>query len=107
MNCPKCQQHAMDPESLHGVSYERCPHCQGMFYEGPVLEKVIAEGIGSRDSLAFSVQSDLMDPITAHCFRCARDMTPVMMQGVRIDRCDKCQGVFLDQGEVASLQFAR
>ena len=107
MNCPKCRHYEMDPETAHGVSYERCSHCQGMFYEASALEKVVREGIPTRDSLAFSVQSDMMDGVTAHCFRSQLDMTPVVLQSVRIDRCGKCNGVFLDQGEVASLVFAR
>ena len=97
----------MDPETAHGVSYERCASCQGMFYDAVALEKVVREGITTRDSLAFSVQSDLMDEVVAHCFRCHQDMKPVVLQGVRIDKCSKCNGVFLDQGEVASLVFAR
>jgi Zn-finger nucleic acid-binding protein len=97
----------MDSETNGGVSYERCRYCQGMFYEAAALEKVIREGITTRDSLAFSVQSDMMDTIAAHCFRCSVDMAPVEKNGVRIDQCPKCSGMFLDQGEVASLVFAR
>ena len=107
MNCPKCREPEMDSETSHEVRYERCPRCDGMFYEQLVLQRVLAQGLGTRDSLAFSVQSDQMDTIPAHCFRCQLDMTPVMMNGIRIDECSKCKGVFLDQGEVASLIFAR
>ena len=106
MMCPKCQ-HEMQPETANGVSYERCAHCEGMFYEQVALQKVLADGTGTRDSLAFSVHSDLMDAINAHCFRCDVDMTPRMTNGVRVDECETCKGVFLDQGEVASLIFAR
>jgi Zn-finger nucleic acid-binding protein len=108
MNCPKCREPQMDPEiASNGVSYQRCPHCSGMFYEPDALQQVIRDGSGTRDSLAFSVQSDMMDELPAHCFRCKVDMQQRLHNGIRVDECPTCRGVFLDQGEVATLIFAR
>jgi Zn-finger nucleic acid-binding protein len=107
VNCPKCRERELEPETTNGVSFLRCLYCQGMFYEAEVLERVVREGLATRDSLAFSVQSDQMDELVAHCFRCGVDMNPVVINGVRVDKCGKCKAVFLDQGEVASLVFAR
>lgn len=40
------------------------------------------------------------------CPRCGSDMTEVVLERVKIDRCTACGGIFLDKGELESLTRA-
>jgi len=47
-----------------------------------------------------------MDAVAAHCHRCDKPMTAGTGPAeLRIDRCEECGGIFLDQGELATLQL--
>jgi hypothetical protein len=41
------------------------------------------------------------------CPRCGSDMTEVVFERVKIDRCTACRGIFLDKGELEILTRAR
>jgi len=38
-----------------------------------------------------------------HCPKCAGTLVEITHEGVRIDRCDKCNGVWFDAGELEQL----
>lgn len=40
------------------------------------------------------------------CPRCAAQMNEVLIEQVRVDRCGKCGGIFLDKGELEILTLA-
>ncbi len=95
LDCPKCRQWKMHRESFQGIEIDRCGTCQGMFLDRGELE-------------AFSHTSDAMDAVSAWCPRCQEGMAAVTSQGgLRVDVCRRCRAVFLDQGELASLQLER
>jgi len=107
MNCPKCRSLQMNPETYEGVEIERCPVCKGMFFDRGEIRALIEKQQGNVvDNLKFSPTSDVMDGMAAHCFRCEQDMVPVKAPGdVVINECPSCKGIFLDQGELATLQL--
>ena len=107
--CPKCRKEPMKAETFEGVEIDRCPVCKGMFFDKGELEEMLVRGEGNTaDTLGFSAVSDAMDQIRAHCPRCLQDMQAVTGPAdVRIDICNRCSGVFLDQGEFATLQLAK
>jgi hypothetical protein len=37
------------------------------------------------------------------CPKCGHDMTVLDMNGVEVDRCTRCEGIFLDKGELMDL----
>ena len=37
------------------------------------------------------------------CPRCGKGLAPVVYQGVTVDQCPACQGVWLDRGELETL----
>ena len=103
--CPKCRREAMTQETFGGIEIDRCPVCKGVFLDKGELEKLIAQN-ASADTLGFSAMSDAMDEVPAHCPRCDAAMPArTGPAGLRIDMCDKCGGIFLDQGELATLQL--
>jgi Zn-finger nucleic acid-binding protein len=38
-----------------------------------------------------------------NCPRCTRDLVEVDRDGITIDRCDGCRGIWLDRGELEKL----
>ncbi len=107
MKCPKCRKEEMKSETYEGIEIDRCPVCKGMFLDRGELKALIGEEQGNiADNLAFSPTSDAMDDVPAHCFRCSRDMTPTNAPGdVLVNLCESCAAIFLDQGELATIQF--
>ncbi len=96
----------MSQEVYEGTEIDRCPTCRGMYFDRGELRRMARLDVGTGDTLAFSAISDTMDKIKAHCHKCAVDMTPQMgPAGIRIDKCPKCSGIFLDEGELATLQL--
>lgn len=106
LNCPKCRIETMKLEVYEGIEVDRCPACKGIFLDRGELKGMIAKKMGHKaDTLLFSAMSDQMDEVPAHCPKCNQDMSPVKGPGeVRIEQCPSCNGVFLDQGELATLQ---
>jgi Zn-finger nucleic acid-binding protein len=106
-NCPKCRREPLVNETYEGVEIERCPVCKGMLFDHGELEALLGKNLGgTADTFAFSPTSDVMDQVAAHCDRCGQGMTPCMGPAeVRLDWCSTCGSVFLDQGELATLQL--
>jgi len=106
MKCPKCPDQAMELETWPGAELERCPRCQGLFLDAGELERLIVARYGGRiDSLGFTPLSDSQDQKSGTCDRCRKEMDPFLgPHNVRLDRCPKCNAVFLDQGELAHMR---
>jgi Zn-finger nucleic acid-binding protein len=41
------------------------------------------------------------------CPKCGHDMAEEELEGVRVDRCSFCEGVFLDAGELDQVMLKR
>lgn len=39
-----------------------------------------------------------------HCPKCGKELKTIDLQGVQIDRCVGCQGIWLDKGELDDLR---
>ena len=107
LNCPKCRTESMVKETYEGVEIDRCPACKGLYLDSGELKELIAKKMGNTaDTLVFSATSDHMDPIKAYCLRCNKYMNVMVGPGkIRVDLCPNCKAVFLDQGELASIQL--
>ncbi len=108
MKCPKCRVVEMIPATYEGVEIDRCPRCEGMFFDPGELEHMLqsqaAEGV---DKMEFTVLSDKHDVMVGRCDRCDVEMQPIRgPAGFRIDRCPTCGSVYLDQGELSAMRHA-
>lgn len=108
MKCPKCKIAEMGPATFEGVEIDRCPRCEGIFFDKGELEHMMqsraAEGL---DRAEFTVLSDKHDMMVGRCQRCDVEMQPCVGPAkLRIDRCPKCGGIYLDQGELAAMRNA-
>lgn len=97
----------MTAETFEGVQIDRCGTCKGIFLDQGELGAMLERKLGSKaDTFQFSATSDAMDVVNAHCTKCDQAMDArTTGSGLRVDVCAKCLGVFLDQGELASLQL--
>jgi Zn-finger nucleic acid-binding protein len=107
--CPKCRPEEMKEETYEGITIDRCPVCKGVYLDRGELDALLTKQLGPQvDAFAFSATSDVMDAVPGTCPRCDQEMEPVVgPDGIRVDQCMKCEGVFLEQGELATLQLAR
>jgi len=107
MNCPKCRQEPMRSETHSHIAFERCPVCKGIYLDEGDLERLVSEtDAGSVDTFAYSPVSQAMDDVHGYCFRCDQQMTSYVGPAeLRLDKCERCGGTFLDQGELATLQL--
>jgi Zn-finger nucleic acid-binding protein len=97
----------MKPETVLTVTLDRCPICRGIFLDKGELEQLLGKELGNTaDSLASTHTSDDMDLLPATCPRCQKPMMSLVGGGeIRFEWCDGCEAVFLDRGELASLQL--
>lgn len=107
MKCGKCQEAEMALENFGGIEIDRCPKCRGLFLDRGELEKLLAQDLGyDADTPDFSIHSEKMNEQSADCGRCGQRMEPLVpLEGVKVDFCRPCGGVFLDEGELAAFQF--
>lgn len=56
-----------------------------------------------RDSLREAAKARGEDAPTLDCPRCDGRLREMVFDDVRIDRCDKCEGVWLDTGELEQI----
>ncbi len=102
MRCPKCPEVELSADFHGEVEIDRCSSCSGFFLGWGALSTLLGDpSITDIDSIgkspAIAAERDAM---TATCRRCDVVMRPVETRfGVRLDNCDNCGGVFLDQGE--------
>ena len=95
MKCPR-DSDALVPSTRKRVEIDVCPTCQGVWLD----PKELAELIGSWRDLPRAQQAQA-DPLS--CPRGCGPMTPCYYSELRqvlIDRCPRCQGIWLDHREI-------
>ncbi len=108
MLCPKCRTEEMNTKAFQQIEIDRCTYCKGIFLDYGELQELVHKKVAtSADSLRYSALSDAMDAAQAHCPRCDLPMVPRQVAGVvKVDFCTSCGGVFVDQGELATIQLS-
>jgi Zn-finger nucleic acid-binding protein len=95
----------MQTATFEGIELDRCDICRGIFFDRGELDQMIQRKVPGADALAYAALSETMDELAAICPRCEREMAPrIGAAQIKMDVCDKCDSVFLDQGELAALQ---
>jgi len=95
-SCPKCQSKLIHI-SPGGMVIELCSSCGGTWFDAGELTMLIKvyKEFGPEDGEE-----------SVGCLRCEGTMREIAFPGtdVKIDRCPKCAGVWLDKGELEILQ---
>ncbi|MBN2496946.1 MAG: zf-TFIIB domain-containing protein [Deltaproteobacteria bacterium] len=106
MKCPKCRLPEMEHIMFEGIAVERCPTCRGLALSRAQMEILLRSRLGEvADNPVFAPTPEALDNASAWCERCEREME--LVKGpfdVFVDWCPGCGLIFLDPGELASLQ---
>jgi len=112
MNCPKCNCE-LDSANINGVMLETCDSCEGIWFDPEELIKIIqipeeelrVSNIAS--SLEESHEDDFHESgFRTTCPKCGETMevqTYSYDSGIKMDKCNSCGGVWLDDGEIKSV----
>lgn len=96
--CPR-DRTALVQQALEGVAVDACPKCSGAFFDADELGR--ATGDKELKQYLASVHGAASSPMV--CPACGGLMDLDKVDGVEIDHCTDCQGVWLDAGEMDRL----
>lgn len=110
MKCPKCQIENLGEFSVEGVTVNRCPACDGVWFDAHELTELLAEDARHVSALLRSRVQDQADGKKGQCPRDSAALLRVYSsidKSVIIDACPECHGIWLDGGEFAKLFAAK
>jgi Zn-finger nucleic acid-binding protein len=76
------------------VELDRCNFCKGLWFDGGELSAVLGKPVTPKLDAGSTSRS---------CATCRLAMTPAVLGGLRVEVCTKCKGIFLDEGELVTL----
>ena len=102
--CVKCNS-ILDKATFQGLEVDLCPKCGGLWLDrGEIARaaKLPAEELAHLRSLLTGQPGPPPIPTesVAPCPFCPGTLAEVMLGDVHDDYCNKCQGIFLDRGEL-------
>ena len=105
MDCPRCRKPEMINGRIRGsdVAVDRCGSCGGLWFDGSELTQVLDVAMKE-----LSVPRDAIDS----GYVCPRDGKPLYsfqypQTRVMIGMCKKCEGLWLDKGDMTGIKQAR
>jgi uncharacterized protein len=102
--CVKCNS-ILDRATFQGLEVDLCPRCGGLWLDrGEIARaaKLPAQELAHLRSLLTGQPGPPPIPTesVAPCPVCPGSLAEVMLGNVHVDYCNKCQGIFLDRGEL-------
>jgi Zn-finger nucleic acid-binding protein len=113
MNCPVCNR-SLTAEKYEYLPYHSCKQCGGMWVDAKLLKNLavrlaVDTNIKPCEKKFFqprTVERPSKDDRIRLCPKCSAGMKQVNYaydSNVIIDRCDACEGIWLDSGEMTQL----
>lgn len=108
--CPVCSV-PLEEISLHSEKVDRCPQCNGIYFDKGELESII-KLVDLVNSVQLSEEEiDTIDPSEhERKLHCSVDQTLMEKReigGYVIDICPTCSGIWLDNDELALLKMTQ
>ena len=100
MICPVCRIELIGVERSR-VELDYCISCRGLWFDRGELD-LLAELTGA-DLRALSDDARPEQATHRRCPRCRKNLQEVAVGTIRIDRCPRGEGLWLDRGELGSL----
>ena len=106
MKCPKCITRNLVATKVREVEVDRCKHCHGVWCDHHELGELLGQ---SKWRLTKLMGSKSRDELNRRIGICPRDAAELMRVSsadnpqVVLDSCPKCQGIWLDGGELDKL----
>lgn len=107
MKCPKCHDELGETNlgEYDFKSLDVCPSCQGAWFDKGKLDALDDSVLTNVEELSF-IPAKLGD-VRYACPKCHGDLDPVSPvddEHLVLDRCPKCEGFWLDPGELDALR---
>jgi Zn-finger nucleic acid-binding protein len=85
--------------NVREIELDVCPKCMGIWFDSSELDKILGA------DKSFEEMAYLSKPLgeNINCPSCNDKMEYSTVQGTTIDFCRKCEGVWLDAGELTEL----
>ena len=104
-DCPRCHVPMREIEA-QSATIDRCERCQGTFFD----QGEMFAALGTTADTSYWDRPDVVSPVREGKLACPRCHARMLAQDVRhendhaeIDRCARCQGIWLDPGEAERL----
>lgn len=101
MNCPKCKAE-LESLKIKGLTIQYCKTCKAMWIKFPTLKKI---------GEMLDLKSDILNPADMEavkvkeearsCPDCGKAMEKVYFNGIIVDKCSDCSGIWFDNGELS------
>lgn len=106
-DCPRCYRILVE-EEFEGVRVDACPGCGGIWFDEGELPRLAQAGAGAlrrlddrhTDTGFYTRRSQ------ARCPTCRAPLTEFTLPhapDVKLDGCQTCRGIWIDEGELADL----
>ncbi|MEW6277596.1 MAG: DUF6159 family protein [Candidatus Eremiobacterota bacterium] len=103
--CPGCHE-GMNRRQVNGVVLDLCNQCGGMWLEPGEPERLLKLRPLPRmlRMPQARLEACLVPEGSRRCQACQRALRLESIEGVRVDTCSACGGLFLDRGELGQLE---
>jgi len=100
--CLKCKS-TMVTQIINGVEVDFCLKCQGIWFDKLELEKVLGS---NKDNLLMELSSSgkVSNFTCPKCYSYLYQIELIQGSGIIVETCFKCDGFFLDKGELIKLK---
>lgn len=108
MNCPKCDN-GFEVIQFHEVELDRCKGCGGLWFDEGELKKIEDMELSGADISDFDKRNtEHMEHGAGEgkCPKCENPLCEINFMyesKIRIDACEVCGGLWLDQGELSEI----
>ena len=108
MQCMKCEE-VMQKTIYEGVLVDYCSGCHSFWLDGGEFERILkGQKWDVERAFADSEREKAIEAKKkqdfANCPRCGEgEMHPYKRNNVRVEQCDKCDGLFFDDGELEAI----
>ena len=104
LTCPKCSE-VLCKKQIAGMELDMCSACGGLWFDkGELVKFKLRADFWDADELEVSASARKAPPssltVKLPCPGCDETLGGIETDGVVIDVCRGCQGVWLDKGEL-------
>lgn len=103
--CPRCADTVL-VDGVGALHEAVCPDCRGRFLDAEATTRVVVDELGVDRQLLHEIAEHFSGP-RLRCPACPAAMRPLRLQGVLVDLCFACGGLWLDAGELHRLSSGR
>lgn len=106
MNCPNCRR-PLKQVDQHGETVDRCSQCNGVWYDEHELREVLKCIKTPTEAKKKIVEYSTVGRICPRCDVAMLATNYAYDSGIKISRCQKCCGVWLDWGQLGAIAIYR